>query len=591
MTIPYTFASQAGPIPLSQLDSNFAYVGNSSGVTYTPAGTGAVTTTVQTKLRESVSVKDFGAVGNGVADDTAAIQAALTAKLAVNFGDASNVYKISGELTVQSGAFLFGSGATIRQTTNVTSMLNIVGKTNIYIDGLTFDDTGAGYVTNDGTPNAAIFGGAGTQYVTVTRCKFTKVTYAAIRFVGSSNITVKNNTIIGPGVATLPSNTNLRCYGVLFDAACNRFVCNDNQITGTTHGIRIEQATNGVCNGNNIFDIPGQHGFYIGAACSNLTISGNSISVIALQGIKIQAQNSYSDVLNIAVVGNTLISCLDSAITTSNGAGATAQTAKCGNITIEGNTIRTSGGSGLSIQNTVQAVVSGNSIQNSTFSGIAFSACDHILISSNVITTAGLSGIRDAYQNTTFKIDNNTIHNVATAGTAGDKYGILLQNIGNCTISNNRVTSLTATMQYACYLVTGDQTTTIVEGNKFFDATDYALRVASAANNFLVYKNNALYGTLGQAYNSSALPAVASAATITLPTESDVIRISGTTNITTINTNGHTGHQVTLLFDSALTVVRGSTIYAASNFVTTQFDTITFVCDGNYWFEVSRSVN
>jgi len=72
-----------------------------SAVSYTQGGTGAVTTNVQAKLRETVSVKDFGAVGDGVTDDLAAFHAAMTASKNVFVPDGT--YYLSATLEMQQG--------------------------------------------------------------------------------------------------------------------------------------------------------------------------------------------------------------------------------------------------------------------------------------------------------------------------------------------------------------------------------------------------------------------------------------------------------------------------------------------------------
>ncbi len=84
--------------------------GSMAAPDYTASGMGAVTRTSSNKFSDSVSVKDFGAVGDGLTDDTLAIQQALTAYDSVRLPEGN--YLISGTITVGERQTLIGAGQT-----------------------------------------------------------------------------------------------------------------------------------------------------------------------------------------------------------------------------------------------------------------------------------------------------------------------------------------------------------------------------------------------------------------------------------------------------------------------------------------------
>jgi hypothetical protein len=95
-------------------------------------------------------------------------------------------------------------------------------------------------------------------------------------------------------------------------------------------------------------------------------------------------------------------------------------------------------------------------------------------------------------------------------------------------------------------------------------------------------------GVFAENPNTLTIP---SATTLYVPQEMDNVLISGTTTITSIFADLQAGRRITLIFQGALTVTDGSNLKLNGNFVTTSDDTLTLVCDGTNWYEVSRSVN
>ncbi|MCB9963724.1 MAG: hypothetical protein H6857_02115 [Rhodospirillales bacterium] len=95
------FDSDGTPIAL---DLTYATAGSD----FTANGVGAHTRTISDKLKDVISIKDFGAVGDGLTDDTLAIQQALETYNAVFIP--SGTYLTSATIRITAGKTLFGCG-------------------------------------------------------------------------------------------------------------------------------------------------------------------------------------------------------------------------------------------------------------------------------------------------------------------------------------------------------------------------------------------------------------------------------------------------------------------------------------------------
>lgn len=246
--------------------------------------------TLSERFGDTVNVKDFGAAGDGIQDDTAAIQAALNTGKHVTIPD--GVYCHSVTLSIwKNNQTLSGSrNAVLKKTTNIDA-IRITGNYNM-VAGISQNGNNKLY------SGIGIFGLKNTVrdcYIynnyghgvyrdgTTTGCRWSIVSDNIVENSGEVGISCWNtedNVTIGNVVS------NSGAEGLTDDGTSYRslFVGNklyDNCQTGGVGGMGIDQASNSIVTGNIISNtqsnLPGI-GFQNNVGnTTNLTVSGNGL--------------------------------------------------------------------------------------------------------------------------------------------------------------------------------------------------------------------------------------------------------------------------------------------------------------------------
>lgn len=148
---------------------------NASSIQYDPAGTGAVSTTVQAKLRERVSILDFGAsTSNSSTANTTAIQAAVdyAQTIGANVIFPAGTWNLKQIFITTGGIGLIGEQATIVQYHDNVNSILVSGIYKVSAAFLTkrgcvnVEITGFTFTTNDAS-FPAIPSGAGSYFPSI----------------------------------------------------------------------------------------------------------------------------------------------------------------------------------------------------------------------------------------------------------------------------------------------------------------------------------------------------------------------------------------------------------------------------------------
>jgi hypothetical protein len=289
----------------ASIKSYFAASAGSSRVGFIQAGVGAVARTAQDKMRDTVSVVDYGAVGDGIANDTAAIQAAINAAngRAIWFKPGATYNVGPTNLNLLSNTSLVSDGsATIKLTAiHTLDLFRGASISNVIFDGLIIDGSSISIGANFG-----LIGFFQSSNIVIRNCRLINIDRFGLAFNACSGFRVYDNYIARAAKAATQNQAILvsTASGASSDNFIERNICENSAINVSMSRSFIR--------GNIV------NGFGFGAgitteqdpACNLLTIDGNfvtggtgtDVNVYNCGGIENWA--AFSTIQNNVVWGN-----------------------------------------------------------------------------------------------------------------------------------------------------------------------------------------------------------------------------------------------------------------------------------------------
>jgi len=204
-------------------------------LTYKNDGTGAVVRTLKDKLGETVSVKDFGAVGDGVTDDTAAIQAAIDSGASVVFPEGT--YLAAGLTQSSNNQKITGIGYVKIIRASGSVLLTCTGR-NVSFFNIEFNGE------SNGSGDLVVCSG---DIKTFTNCSSRTNSGHALWCKGSSNLIHGSNDIYYSAGTSSFSDAAI-AFGDAGSPVNYNKISNINTSTSTYGVLLIEAGTTGITN-------------------------------------------------------------------------------------------------------------------------------------------------------------------------------------------------------------------------------------------------------------------------------------------------------------------------------------------------------